>query len=156
MFHFNKRPLTAALLLTSAIMAPATIGCGSKSATNTDGGADAPIDTASDTGIGSFACDPGLQNCASASDECDFACQGGAAVVACRPDNGTASIGAPCSMTMPCAKGLGCIGMPADGVVCRKYCTSDTDCATGQRCHNDSVGVNCGTPQTTLLLHTCY
>jgi hypothetical protein len=40
--------------------------------------------------------------------------------------------------------------------MCLKYCAGDGDCATGERCHNDNVGVACGAPATTLVLHYCY
>jgi hypothetical protein len=79
------------------------------------------------------------------------------ASVACRPDIGSAAIGATCSTTTTqCAKGSGCVSMAGTGPLCRKYCDSDGDCATGERCHNDTVGVACGAPATTFLLHFCY
>ena len=31
--------------------------------------------------------------------------------------------------------------MPGGGPTCRKYCATDGDCATGERCHNVTVGV---------------
>ena len=146
---------TIAATLTSAVLATLATGAcssGNGSASDAGPGADVAVDTSA------IACDPAAQDCASGS-KCDFGCQGDAAVVACRPDNGTAAIGATCSTTtMQCAKGSGCVTMPGGGPTCRKYCAGDGDgdCATGERCHNDSVGVACGAPATTLLLHFCY
>lgn len=114
-------------------------------------GGDAPADTTPVT------CDPAAQDCASGS-ECDFGCDGTTAAVRCRADNGTVAIGGACSTTaMQCAKGSGCVARPTSGgAFCLKYCASDGDCATGERCHNDNVGVACGAPATTFLLHFCY
>jgi len=33
---------------------------------------------------------------------------------------------------------------------------SDGDCATGERCHNVSVGVTCTGNTTSFALHFCY
>ena len=140
--------LRAGTLFLAALAAGA---CGSESASPSDAASD--VGANSDAGV--MSCDPAAQNCASGS-ECDFACEGGAAVVACRADNGTGAVGAACSAAMPCGKGSACIGSVDAGVVCRKYCAGDGDCLTGQRCHNDNVTINCGAPATVLLLHTCY
>jgi hypothetical protein len=142
----------AATLTLAIVGALANGACssGNGSAPDAGQGTDVAVDTSAIT------CDPAAQDCASGS-KCDFGCQGDAAVVACRPDNGTAAIGAACSTTtMQCTKGSGCVTMPGGGPTCRKYCAGDGDCATGERCHNDSVGVACGAPATTLLLHFCY
>ena len=151
----NKSSHPAATLALAAAVALTAVACGSGKGAGTDAAVDGGSggDVAADAPAAS--CDPAAQKCASGS-ECDFGCQGGAAVIACRPDNGTGAIGAACTMTMPCAKGSACIGSVDAGVICRKYCASDGDCAAGQRCHNDSVSINCGTPLTVLLLHTCY
>ena len=109
-------------------------------------------DAAPDAGV--TGCDPAAQNCPAGS-ECDFGCQGITAVVACRPDNGSGALGAVCSGALPCARGSGCLSADA-GVACRKYCASDGDCATGERCHNVTVAVACGGSSTSLLLHYCY
>jgi len=158
MDYLSKRPLTAAVLLTSAVLAVAAVGCGSKSgsppdAGGTDGGG---IEAGTDGAVmGTMTCDPGVQNCA-AGQKCDFNCQGGdTATVSCVAD-GTGALGATCSFSMPCARGNGCLTMPGSSSMCRKYCTSDADCATGERCHNDTVGVRCTGPTTNFLLHFCY
>ena len=52
--------------------------------------------------------------------------------------------------------GTACIAISTPGTVCRKYCDTDGDCPTGERCHNDSVSVACGAPATPLALHFCY
>jgi hypothetical protein len=149
----NKRRSRPETLAFAALLALAAAACGSNSAApDAATGGDAGDATAE---AAPFACDPAAQNCASGS-ECDFACEGGAAVVACRADNGSGALGAACSASMPCVKGTACIGSADAGVICRKYCAGDGDCLAGQRCHNDSVGINCGTPITMLLLHTCY
>jgi hypothetical protein len=144
-----------AFLATLAALAALAAACGSGGATSdaasdTGGGADVAPDG------GAQLCDPAAQNCASGS-KCDFGCDGTTATVACRPDIGSGAIGAACSTTtMQCAKGTACITMPGGGPLCRKYCAGDGDCATGERCHNDNVGVACGAPATTFLLHFCY
>jgi hypothetical protein len=135
------------MLLTSA--------CGGNTSTVTDAGGDAPADVGADSG--NFACDPAAPSCGTGQ-KCDFTCQNGAAAVACIPDTGTGAIGATCSTTtMQCAGGSGCVAMPSGGgPLCRKYCTADTDCATGERCHNVTVGVTCTSGTGSLPLHFCY
>jgi len=156
-----RSPRACVLALVLAVVAPTACG-GQGSASPDAAGSDAPVDIAADTaGIdapvdGTAACDPAAQDCASGS-ECDFGCQGTTAVVACRPDNGSAANGAACSTTtMQCVKGSGCVTMPGGGPMCRRYCAGDGDCATAERCHNVSLGVACGGPATTLALHFCY
>ena len=100
-------------------------------------------------------CDPHAQDCPAAS-KCDLVCDGTTATVACRADNGGGALGSACSPSMACAKGTGCLTSLDAGSTCMKYCASDGDCATGQRCHNVDVTLNCGGPQTPLPLHVCY
>jgi hypothetical protein len=148
----NKRRQPA-LILAFVAAGLALPACGGKSAAASDagGGPDAGTDAVD----GAMTCDPGTQNCP-ATQKCDFTCQGGdTAAVACGPD-GTGAIGAACSFSMPCARGNGCITMPTGGSICRKYCSGDGDCATGERCHNDTVFVKCTGPETSFLLHFCY
>lgn len=139
----------------------AIAACGGKSG-GSDAGIDAPTDggpdVAADGGgadLGPLSCDPFAQDCA-AGEKCDFFCLGSTAVVACEASTGGGAVGTACSLTsMPCARGTGCIVMPSSGALCRKYCSVDGDCATGERCHNVDVGVTCATT-TTFLLHICY
>ena len=146
------------LLLAFAAAALALPACGSKSGAAPDagGGLDGGgPDTGTDAVVGTMTCDPGTQNCP-AGQKCDFNCQSGdTATISCVAD-GTGAIGAACSFSMPCARGNGCITMPTSGSLCRKYCTGDGDCATGERCHNDTVTVRCTGPETSFLLHFCY
>jgi hypothetical protein len=144
-----------------AVAALALGSCGGKSGSPPDAGGVPDSSGGPDTGadgvvMGTMTCDPGVQNCA-AGQKCDFNCQGGeTATVSCVAD-GTGALGATCSFSMPCARGNGCLTMPTGGgSMCRKYCASDTDCATGERCHNDTVFVRCTGPETSFLLHFCY
>ena len=124
----------------------ATAGCGGKGGgTPTDGGADVPADTGRDVpaDTGSGGCDPALQDCAAGS-KCDFGCQGTTAVIACRAGVDGGAVGTTCSTSVPCAGGTGCLTAPDAGSLCRKYCTTDPECATGERCHNVSVSIACG------------
>jgi hypothetical protein len=152
--HGPRRPALAVALLALA-------ACGGKSGSASDAGDNPDGGSSIDSGtdgavVGVMTCDPGVQDCPAAQ-KCDFTCQGGAtATVACSPD-GTGAIGAACSFSMQCARGNGCIAMPTGGgSLCRKYCTGDGDCATGERCHNDTVFVRCAGPETSFLLHFCY
>jgi hypothetical protein len=149
----SQNPSAMMAIATALVLAAGACGGGKGAAMDAAADAGSGGDVAVDTGAAS--CDPALQDCASGS-ECDFSCEGGAAVVACRPDNGNGAVGAACSPSMPCGQGSACIGSVDAGVICRKYCSVDGDCATGQRCHNDNVSINCGTPVSVLLLHTCY
>ena len=139
----------ALMLAIVAATAPAACGGGSSAGTDAAPGGDAAADAAV------MSCDPYAQNCPAGS-KCDFGCDGTASTIACRPDNGGGAVGAACSTPMACSKGTGCLIMPLVAGACRKYCASDVDCATGERCHNVEVTVNCGGPQTPLLLHVCY
>lgn len=132
-----------------AATAPAACGGGSSAATDAATGGDAAGDAAV------MSCDPYAQNCPAGS-KCAFGCDGTTATVACRADNGGGAVGSACSGPMACAKGSDCLIMPVTGGACRKYCATDGDCATGERCHNVDVTVNCGGPQTPLPLHVCY
>ena len=139
-------------------MALAATACGGTSAATVDAGpgGDGPADTApADTGT--MGCDPAAQSCGAAQ-KCDFGCAGTTAVVSCWPSTDGGVIGSLCSTNaMPCGRGTGCVARAGAGpATCLKYCASDGDCATGERCHNDSVGVACGAPATTLALHFCY
>jgi hypothetical protein len=137
-----------------AVVTLVTSACGSKSGAMPDGGGVAPADVGADSG--NFACDPAAQDCGS-TQKCDFTCQNGAATVACIADTGGVAIGSTCSTTtMQCARGAGCVTMAGGGPTCRKYCTSDTDCATGERCHNVTLGVTCTSGTASLPLHYCY
>jgi hypothetical protein len=141
-----------------AVLLLASGGCGGKSGpASTDGGADGPADTGMDvpaeTGAG--ACDPALQNCAAGS-KCDLGCQGSTAVLSCHAGVDGGAVGATCSASTLCARGTGCLTAPDAGSLCRKYCAGDPDCATGERCHNVSVAVNCGGTSPPLSLHYCY
>ena len=150
-------------LALAAIVAVAAAACGGNSdgtpdaapggdgATGDGPAGDAPADT------GAMACDPVAQSCGAAQ-KCDFGCAGTTAVVACWPSTDGGAIGSPCSAAMPCGRGTGCIAnaATAGAAACRKYCAGDGDCATGERCHNDTVAVACGAPATSLTLHFCY
>jgi hypothetical protein len=128
--------------------------CGGTGGASTDAGpgGDGSADTGATTG-----CDPVAQSCGAAQ-KCDFGCQGTTAVVACWPSTDGGVIGSLCSAAMPCGRGTGCIATAATAgaAACRKYCAGDSDCATGERCHNDTVAVACGAPATSLALHFCY
>jgi hypothetical protein len=139
----------ALFALVAAVAAPA---CGGGAGAGTDAGPDgdaAPADAAV------MSCDPAAQDCAAGS-KCDFGCQGTAAAVACRADNGSGALGDVCSAAMPCAKGAGCLTTADAGSRCLKYCAGDGDCLTTERCHNVDVTVGCGGPSPALLLHVCY
>jgi hypothetical protein len=138
----------ALILVIVAAAAPAACGGRSTAWTNPDF-SDAAADAAA------MRCDPYAQNCPAGS-KCDFGCDGTTAAVACRADNGSGALGSACSASIPCAKGTGCLTSPDAGSTCLKYCAGDGDCATGQRCHNVDVTVNCGGPLTPLPLHVCY
>ena len=77
-------------------------------------------------------------------------------IMACWPGAGGGAIGDACATAMSCAAGSACIGLPTQGTTCRKYCMVDGDCATGERCHNDTVGLNCGGTVSSMLLHFCH
>jgi hypothetical protein len=153
----------ARTLALAASLAVAAAACGGTSAVTPDAGpgsdgavgdgraGDAPTDT------GALGCDPVAQSCGPGQ-KCDFGCAGTTAVVACWPGADGGVVGSLCSAAMPCGRGTGCIATAANAgaAACRKYCASDGDCATGERCHNDSVGVACGAPATSLALHFCY
>ena len=136
--------------LLAIVAATALAACGGRSTAWTD-----PTfsDAAVDTGL--MSCDPYAQDCPAGS-KCAFGCDGTTATIACRADTGGGGVGSVCSGPMACAKGADCLIMPVTGGACRKYCATDGDCATGERCHNVDVTVNCGGPQTPLLLHVCY
>ena len=139
----------ALMLAIVAVTAPAACGGGSSAAIDAATGADAAADGAV------MSCDPYAQNCP-AGLKCDFGCDGTASTIACRADNGGGAVGSACSTPMACAKGGGCLIMPLMDGACRKYCAGDGDCATGERCHNVEVTVNCGGPLTPLPVHVCY
>ena len=139
------------------ILAAAALGawtCGGNGGRATDAGVDAPTD-AGGADLGTLACDPAAQNCP-ADQKCDFRCQGSAAVVDCQPSTDGGAVGSACSTTAPCSRGTGCLSVAGMGVACRKYCSGDGDCATGERCHNVTVAVACGAGATSFALHVCY
>ena len=139
------------IALALAVTLAAACG-GSAAKTDAGSGNDSAADTgAVDTG---GACDPAAQNCG-AGMKCDFGCQGTTAIVACWPA-GDAGVGTTCSNLTTCAAGTACTAISTAGTICRKYCNVDGDCATGERCHNDTVGVACGAPATSLSLHFCH
>jgi predicted small lipoprotein YifL len=149
MRYFNKgRQVAAAPVLAAMLLAASACG-GKGGSTTPDGGADAPADT------GAAGCDPALQDCAAGS-KCDFGCQGTTAAVACRAGVDGGAAGTACSSSVPCARGTGCLTAPDAGSLCRKYCTTDPECATGERCHNVSVSIACGGTSAPLALHYCY
>jgi len=158
MRYLNKWHQNAAATALVAV-ALAVSACGKSSSSPGDsGGVDAP--DAVDGGgmdLASLACDPAAQNCPAGS-KCDFFCQGSSAVVDCQASSDGGAVGTACSTTtMQCARGTGCISMPSGGgPVCRKYCAGDGDCATGERCHNVTVGVTCSAGTTSFPLHFCY
>ena len=146
------------VLALASVVALATTACGGTSAVTVDAGprddgaaGDGPADT------GAMGCDPAAQSCGAAQ-KCDFGCSGTTAVVRCWPSTDGGVVGSLCSTAMPCGRGTGCVAIASTGgaASCRKYCAGDGDCATGERCHNDSVGVACGAPATQLALHFCY
>jgi hypothetical protein len=140
-----------AAALAFAAVATLMTACGGTGASRTDAapGADAPAETAG------TACDPAAQNCG-AGQKCDFGCQGAMAVVACWPATDGGVVGTTCTTVATCSAGTACIAISTAGTVCRKYCDTDGDCPTGERCHNDTVTVSCGTPATPLSLHFCH
>jgi hypothetical protein len=136
----------------AAVVAVTVAACGGTGAVTADAGP--RDDGAAETGAAG--CDPVAQSCG-AGQKCDFGCAGNTAVVGCWPSTDGGVIGTPCAAAMPCARGGGCVASSSSGgAFCRKYCASDGDCATGERCHNDTVGVACGGPATSLALHFCY
>ena len=139
----------------ATVVALTVAACGAGKAAGADAGTDVGSREDSAPDVNGSACEPALQNC-SAGSKCDFGCQGSTALVACRADNGDGGLGTACSGNMPCAGGTGCLGLPDGGVVCRKYCTADADCPTGERCHNASVGVACAGTSTSLPLQFCF
>lgn len=165
MCHLNKRRQATAIPMIATVAALAVAACSSKS-TNMDAGSDTAVETGGtndtggtmDTGGADLApqsCDPFAQNCGTGQ-KCDFFCQGSAAVLACEASTGTGAVGSPCSASMPCAAGNGCFATSTLPEACRKYCMSDGDCATGERCHNVTVGVACTGGTTSFALHFCY
>jgi hypothetical protein len=116
---------------------------------------DAPADAGPETTP--LSCDPFAQNCPP-NQKCDFRCVGSSAVVDCQPGGDGGPVGSSCSTTtVLCARGTGCLSMAGGaGPPCRKYCAADGDCATGERCHNVTVGVACSGGTTSFNLHYCY
>jgi len=145
----TERSLALVMLAGAAVLGSWT--CGGKGGGPADAGVDAPVGA----DLGTLACDPFAQNCP-ADQKCDFRCQGTTAVVDCQPGADGGAAGSACSNPLPCARGTGCVSVAGMGIACRKYCASDGDCATGQRCHNVTVAVACGTGATSFLLHICY
>ena len=145
------RHLGAAVAVLAGVAALAT-ACGGTGALSADAGpgGDGPAEASAPS------CDPAAQNCGASALKCDFSCMEGTAVVACIPNTGDGGIGSTCAPAMPCARGTACVTMATTGSLCLKYCAGDGDCATGERCHNDTVGVGCGGPATSLALHFCY
>jgi hypothetical protein len=138
-----------ALAVVVALAAACSGAKGGGAATDGGPGGDGPTDA------GLAACDPAAQNCPATS-KCDFGCEGSTAVLACRPGGDGGALGSACSAATPCARGSGCLTAEDGGVACRRYCTGDGQCATGERCHNVTVTVNCGGPGSQLPLHYCY
>lgn len=137
----------------AAAAALAIAACGGKSAAKADATTDATVaDAGADSGAAG--CDPALQDCPAGS-RCDFGCEGSTAVLACHAGADGGAVAAPCSATAPCTRGTGCVATTDAGSLCRKYCTVDGDCATGERCHNVSVSLGCAGGQL-LNLHLCY
>ena len=142
--------MNRAALIIAIVAATAPAACGSAPRAWTDPNfSDAAVDGPI------MSCDPYAQNCPTGS-KCAFGCDGTTATIACRADNGGGAIGSACSSPMACTKGADCLILPVGGGACRKYCAGDGDCATGERCHNVDVTVNCGGPLTPLPLHFCY
>jgi hypothetical protein len=142
-------------LAAAMAMAAATAACGGTAGVTVDAG---PVDGRADTpapDTGPTGCDPVAQTCGAAQ-KCDFGCAGATAVVGCWPSTSGGTVGSPCSSAMPCAAGTGCVTVAGTAAACRKYCAGDGDCASGERCHNDTVGVACGGPATSLALHFCH
>jgi hypothetical protein len=153
----------ASALVVAAVAASTATACGGKSASTTDAGVDGAtmadgstmVDGTAIADTGPAACDPYAQNCG-AGMKCDFGCQGTTMVMACWPSSGGGAIGDACATAMSCAGGSACIAISTQGTSCRKYCTVDGDCATGERCHNDNVGLNCAGTVSSMLLHLCH
>jgi hypothetical protein len=152
-----RRNLSAALAFAAVVALVFAGACGSKGsgtpAAAIDSNVGADGNNAADTGAAS--CDPFAQDCG-AGKKCDFGCQGTAMVVACWPSSGGGAIGDACTTAMSCAAGSGCVGISTQGTACRKYCATDGDCASGERCHNDTVGLNCAGTVSSMLLHFCH
>jgi len=150
----KKREQSVALVMLAAVAVFGIWTCGGSGG----GAADAGVDAAADAGgadSGTLTCDPFAQDCP-ADQKCDFRCQGTTAVVDCQPSTDGGTVGSACSTTMPCSRGTGCLSVAGMGVACRKYCSGDSDCATGERCHNVTVAVACGAGPTSFALHICY
>jgi len=147
-----------AATLVVAAMAVVIGACSSTSGAPPDGapgGSGGGMGGAGGTG-GVTTCDPAAQNCSSDVAKCDFTCAGTGAVLACIQNTDGGAPGSPCSFTTPCPRGTGCLSAADAGVVCRKYCAGDGDCATGERCHNATVSISCSGTSTPIALHFCY
>jgi hypothetical protein len=150
----RKREQSVALMVLAAAAGLGSWACGGSGGRAADAGADAAAESGG-ADSGTLACDPAAQDCP-ADQKCDFRCQGSIAVVDCQPGADGGAIGSMCATAMPCARGTGCVSVAGMGVACRKYCAGDSDCATGERCHNVTVAVACGAGPTSFLLHLCY
>jgi hypothetical protein len=142
-------------LVAGAFLAPAA--CGGKSGAPADASStDLAVDMGGSPDAGATPCSLAAQDCPSSAEKCDFGCLGTELVVACTRSTDGGAIGTACSAAAPCARGGGCLTAVDAGAACRKYCASDGDCATGERCHNVSVALTCSGTSTTMLLHYCY
>jgi hypothetical protein len=124
-------------------------GSGGESGSGGGGGGSGGMDA-------SAACDPAAQNCSSAASKCDFHCDGTVAGLGCVAGTDGGALGSACSAAMPCPRGTGCLSAGDAGVVCRKYCAGDGDCATGERCHNVTVSISCSGASSPIALHYCF
>jgi hypothetical protein len=152
-------------VLRGAVLVAALASCGGKSA-GTDAGGGAGVGGGTGAGGGDAAseaapilshgaCDLVAQDCPDGT-RCDFFCDGQTASIGCRAGATGAALGQPCSGTAPCAKGTGCLATAGSGILCRQYCNSDADCATG-RCHVVTVTVACGAPGGgALVMKVCF
>jgi hypothetical protein len=130
-------------------------GCGSKRGSQDGAAADgAPGDVTPITG---GSCDPGLQDCPMGG-KCDFSCSGTTLVIGCRSDTGAdIELGMICGGSRMCKKGSGCFAAAAasgGNAVCRKYCSTDNDCSTGQ-CQAATITISCGGAPSVATMKIC-
>ena len=133
----------------------AGVGCGTKRSSPDGSATDAsPGDVTPITG---GACDPGLQDCPPGG-KCDFSCNGTTLVIGCRPDTGAnTELGMICGGSRLCKKGSGCFAAAAasgGNAVCRKYCSTDSDCSTGQ-CQAATISISCGGAPSVATMKIC-
>jgi hypothetical protein len=143
-----------------AVCATGGSGCGSKRTTN-DGAAGevaAGDRTSRDVSAIGGSCSTGLQDCL-VGNKCDFSCDGATLVIGCRADDGGGvDLGMACGGTRLCKKGSGCFAAAASAggnAVCRKYCSTDNDCPTGQ-CQTATITISCAGVASMATMRICF